>query len=147
MATILILNGPNLNLLGSRQPEIYGNATLADIEAACQAKGAALGLTVAFRQSNHEGVLIDWVQEARSSHQGLIVNAGALSHTSIALMDALLAFDGPIVEVHLSNLYRREAFRHHSYVSKTATGVIAGLGAQGYALALDALAARLSPSP
>jgi 3-dehydroquinate dehydratase-2 len=143
---ILILNGPNLNLLGSRQPEIYGRETLADIGQACQAHAAGLKLAVTFRQSNHEGHLIDWIQEARGIMAGIIINAGAYSHTSIALRDALLAVELPVIEVHLSNIYRREAFRQHSYISAAAHGVICGLGAHGYLLALDAIA-RLAPSP
>ncbi len=142
--SILVLNGPNLNLLGEREPAIYGRQTLADIEAGCAAHGAALGLAVELRQSNAEGELVTWVQEARRRHHGLIVNAGAYSHTSVALLDALLAVDLPVIEVHLSNPFRREAFRHRSYVSLAATGVICGLGADGYRLALDALARRLA---
>lgn len=137
---ILVLNGPNLNLLGTRQPEIYGTTTLADIAASCAERGAALGLEVDFRQSNAEGELVGWVQEARTRHAGLVVNAGAYSHTSVALLDALTASDLPVIEVHLSNIFRREAFRHHSYVSLAATGVICGLGARGYLLALDGMA-------
>ena len=142
-ARILVLNGPNLNLLGQREPEVYGKDTLADIEARAAAKAEGLGLEVDFRQSNAEAELVSWVQEARETAKGLIVNAAALTHTSVALLDALLAFEGPIIEVHLSNIYRREDFRHHSYVSRAATGVICGLGAQGYELALEALAERL----
>ena len=143
MNPIYVLNGPNLNLLGQREPHLYGTTTLRDIETRLNARAAALGLTIDFRQSNHEGVLIDWVQEARGKASALIVNAAGLTHTSVALMDALLAADLPIIEVHLTNIYRREAFRHHSYVSHAATGIICGLGAKGYELALDALAARL----
>lgn len=138
--TVLILNGPNLNMLGLRQPEIYGRETLADVEALCQARGQALGLAVDFRQSNSEGELITWVQEARTKADGLIVNAGGYSHTSIALMDALLACDKPVIEVHISNIFRRDQFRHHSYVSLAARGVICGLGPKGYTLALEAMA-------
>lgn len=140
---IYVLNGPNLNLLGQRQPHLYGAATLGDIETRLRDRASVLGLAVEFRQSNHEGVLIDWVQEARLKAAGIIINAGGLTHSSVALMDALLAADLPIIEVHLTNIYRREAFRHHSYVSHAATGIICGLGAQGYELALDALAERL----
>lgn len=140
---VLVLNGPNLNLLGQREPEIYGRTTLADIAAACEAKAGALGLEVDFRQSSHEGTLVDWIHEARERAAGLILNAGAYTHTSIALHDALAAFSGPIVEVHLSNVFRRESFRHHSYISPVATGVICGFGADSYLLALDAVAARL----
>jgi 3-dehydroquinate dehydratase II len=137
---VLVLNGPNLNLLGTRQPEIYGRETLADIEAACRAHAGTLGLDLDFRQSNHEGALVDGIQEARLRCAGLIVNAGAYTHTSVAILDALLAADMPIVEVHLSNIHRREEFRHLSYVSKAATGMICGFGSHGYLLALDALA-------
>lgn len=138
--TILIVNGPNLNLLGVREPEVYGSDTLGDIEAACAERAEELGLAIDFRQSNAEGEIVTWIQDARAAHDGLIVNAGAYSHTSIAILDALLALDLPIIEVHLSNLFRRESFRHQSYVSVAATGLICGLGAQGYLLALDALA-------
>ena len=139
-ATVFVINGPNLNLLGEREPEIYGRETLADIEAACHARGKKLGLGVVFHQSNHEGALIDWVHEARKAAAGLAINAGGLTHTSVALHDALNAFAGPIIEVHLSNIHRRENFRHHSYVASAATGSICGLGSHGYLLALDALA-------
>lgn len=138
--TVLILNGPSLNLLGTREPEIYGTQTLGDIEAQCRTVAGRLGLTVDFRQSNHEGELVSWVHEARDTTQGLIVNAAAYSHTSVALLDALLAYEPPVIEVHLSNLFRREAFRHHSHVSSAAQGMICGLGARGYTLALEALA-------
>jgi 3-dehydroquinate dehydratase II len=138
--TILILNGPNLNLLGVREPSTYGRETLADIEEACLERAAGLGLAVEFRQSNHEGQLVDWIQEARETADGIILNAGAYTHTSVAILDALTASELPVIEVHLSNVYRREAFRHHSYVSQVARGVIAGLGAHGYELALEAIA-------
>ena len=140
MPTVFILNGPNLNLLGVREPSIYGRATLGDIEERCAARAGALGLEIDFRQSNHEGQLVDWIQEARESADGIILNAGALTHTSVALLDALSAAELPVIEVHLSNIFRREGFRHHSYVSLAANGVICGLGAKGYELALDALA-------
>jgi 3-dehydroquinate dehydratase-2 len=140
MRSILILNGPNLNMLGTRQPEIYGAETLGDIEIAAKAHATPLGMDIDFRQSNHEGVLVDWVQEARTTRHGIIVNAGAYTHTSVALLDALLAAELPVVEVHLSNIHRRDAFRHHSYVSQAAVGMIAGFGSQGYLLALDAMA-------
>lgn len=141
-STVLILNGPNLNLLGTRQPEIYGRETLDDIRALCADRAAHLGLAVDFRQSNHEGVLVDWVQEARTAERfaGIILNAAAYTHTSVALLDALSACETPVVEVHLSNIHKRESFRHHSYVSKAAVGMICGFGSHGYVLALDALA-------
>ena len=143
MATVFILNGPNLNLLGVREPSIYGRDTLGDVEERCTARAAGLGLEIDFRQSNHEGQLVDWIQEARESADGIILNAGALTHTSVALFDALSAADLPIIEVHLSNIFRRESFRHHSYISLAANGVICGLGAQGYELALDAIASLI----
>ncbi len=140
---VLLLNGPNLNMLGTREPEVYGRATLADLEAACRGRAGELGLGLECRQSNHEGELVDWIQGARGSADGLVINPGALTHTSIALLDALQAVALPAVEVHLSNIHRREDFRHRSYVSLAATGVIMGLGQHGYLLALEALAARL----
>ena len=140
---ILILNGPNLNLLGQREPDVYGRTTLADIEAMCRDEGARLGFGVECRQSNGEGELVTWVQEVPGRFAGLILNAGAYSHTSVALLDALRTLDEPLIEVHLSNIYRRETFRQHSYVSLAAKGVICGLGAQGYLMALRALAAML----
>ncbi len=140
MPTVFILNGPNLNLLGVRDPTIYGHDTLADIEERCLARAAALHLAIDFRQTNHEGQLVDWVQEARESADGIILNAGAFTHTSLAVLDALSAAELPVIEVHLSNVFRREKFRHRSYVSLAATGVICGLGAQGYELALEAIA-------
>lgn len=142
--TIHILNGPNLNLLGTREPEIYGSETLDDLHARCERKAKALGYEVVFRQSNHEGELVSWVQEARERAAGLIVNAGAFTHTSVALLDALLSCSVPIVEVHLSNIFRREPFRHRSYVSKAAKGVICGFGGLGYELAIEALATSLA---
>ena len=143
MSTVFILNGPNLNLLGVRDPSVYGHDTLADIEERCLARAAALDLQIDFRQTNHEGQLVDWVQEARESAEGIILNAGALTHTSVAVLDALSAAGLPIIEVHLSNIFRRESFRHHSYVSLVANGVICGLGAQGYELALEAIASLI----
>jgi 3-dehydroquinate dehydratase-2 len=137
---IMVLNGPNLNLLGTRQPDVYGKETLADIEAMCAKRGAALGLEVDFRQTNSEGEIVDAIQEARTAHAGLIVNAGAYTHTSVALLDALLACEKPVIEVHLSNIYQRDEFRQHSYVAKAAVGAICGLGGHGYELALEALA-------
>ena len=135
MKTILLLNGPNLNLLGKRQPEIYGRETLADVEALARA-ACAPGFAVEAKQSNWEGQLIDWVQEARDGAAGIVINPGAFTHTSVALLDALNAFDGPVIEVHISQIHRREPFRHHSYVSKRADAVIAGLGIDGYAAAV-----------
>ena len=140
---VLLLNGPNLNLLGIRQPDIYGAETLADVEAACATRAASLGLTLESAQSNHEGVLVDAVQAARDRTQAIVINPGAFSHTSVALLDALNAYDGVVIEVHISNIHRREAFRHHSYVSIRADAVIAGCGTQGYLFALDRVATRL----
>jgi 3-dehydroquinate dehydratase-2 len=141
---VLILNGPNLNMLGSRQPDVYGRETLSDIETSCRQHGKDLGLTVDCRQSNSEGELVGWIQDARKDHGGIVINPGAYSHTSIAIMDAFLATELPVIEVHLSNIHRREAFRHLSYVSKVAEAVICGLGSQGYFVALDAMARRLN---
>ncbi len=141
---VFALNGPNLNLLGQRQPEIYGAATLADVERDCAALCAELGLALDFRQSNHEGVLVDWVQEARGAARAIVINPGAYTHTSVALLDALNAFDGPVIEVHISNVHKREEFRRHSYVSLRADGVIAGCGTDGYLLALRRVASLLA---
>ncbi len=138
--TILVLNGPNLNILGAREPDVYGHETMAEIEAACAKRASALGLTVEFRQSNSEGELVDWIQGARNGYAGLIVNAGAYTHTSVALLDALLACEVPVIEVHLSNILQRDDFRHHSYVSKAARGLICGFGGFGYEMALEAAA-------
>lgn len=140
---ILILNGPNLNLLGTRQPEVYGPTTLNDIEAICAAKAISLGVTVAFVQSNHEGVLIDRLHAARGVFDGIILNAGAYTHTSIALMDAVSSIMLPVVELHLSNIDAREAFRHQSYIAPVAIGQICGFGAAGYPLAMEALTGYL----
>jgi 3-dehydroquinate dehydratase-2 len=140
---VYVLNGPNLNLLGAREPEIYGSATLADVETLCADTAAAHGLTIRFLQSNAEHQLIDWIQEARAAAAAIVINPAALSHTSIALLDALSAFEGPVVEVHISQIHRREPFRHQSYVSKRADAVICGCGVQGYALALAHVAAKL----
>lgn len=137
---IFILNGPNLNLLGLRQPEVYGTQTLEDVAEACSALAEDLGLSVRFHQSNHEGALVDWVHEARFAAAGIIINPAAYSHTSIAILDALNAFDGPVIEVHISNIHKREAFRHHSHVSSRADGVIAGCGVEGYLLAVRRMA-------
>jgi 3-dehydroquinate dehydratase-2 len=139
-STILILNGPNLNLLGTREPEIYGAATLADIEASCHAHGKQARVSVDFRQSNHEGELVTWIQEARDSADAIIINAGAYTHTSVAIHDALKASGLPIVELHLSNVYKRESFRHKSFISSVADGVMCGFGAHGYVLAMQAAA-------
>jgi 3-dehydroquinate dehydratase-2 len=144
-SSILIVNGPNLNMLGRREPEIYGRDTLADIEAACREKAAGLGLAIDFRQSNKEGDLVEWAQSAGAAHKGIIVNAGGYTHTSVALLDALVASGLPVIEVHLSNIFRREEFRHHSYVSRAASGVICGFGLKGYLMALDAMAQIVRP--
>jgi 3-dehydroquinate dehydratase-2 len=141
---VYILNGPNLNLLGQRQPEIYGGETLADVVQACTDLAGSLGLTVKPLQSNHEGQLVDWIQEARLNGSAIILNPGAYSHTSVAILDALNTFDGPVIEVHISNIHKREAFRHHSFVSSRADGVIAGCGTQGYLLALRRVANLLA---
>ena len=134
--TIFILNGPNLNLLGKREPEIYGHETLADVESRCAAIAGPRGVAVSLRQSNHEGEIIDWIHEAREAAAGIVINPAAFTHTSVAILDALNAYDGPVIEVHISNVHKREAFRHHSYVSLRADGVIAGCGTEGYRLAL-----------
>ena len=141
--TVFVLNGPNLNLLGKRQPEIYGRETLADVAALCRRVAAEHGLTVEFRQSNREYELIDWIHEARENAAAIVINPAGYSHTSVAILDALAAFAGPIVEVHISNIHKREPFRRHSYVSTVAAGVIAGCGTQGYALALQRVASLL----
>ena len=143
MAKILILNGPNLNLLGTRQPEVYGATTLDDIEALCRAHVAETGTELEFAQSNHEGALLDLIHGAKDSHDGIVLNAGAYTHTSIALMDAISSVGVPVVEVHLSNIHAREPFRHTSHISRVAIGQICGFGAQSYVLALDALTEHL----
>ena len=137
---VVVLNGPNLNLLGQREPEIYGRGSLDDLKVATVARGKTHGLAVDFRQTNDEGELVTAIQTARSSAAGIIINAAAYTHTSVAILDALLASDLPVIEVHLSNIYKREEFRHHSYVSRAATGVICGFGVHGYELAMDAMA-------
>lgn len=137
---VFVLNGPNLNMLGLREPEIYGRDTLEDVKKRVEARAKTAGVTVDFRQSNHEGELIGWIQEARSGASGIILNACSLTHTSIGILDALSAAELPVIEVHLSNIFRRESFRHHSYVSLGAKGVICGLGVHGYELALEAMA-------
>ena len=133
---VTILNGPNLNLLGKREPGIYGHETLEDVEKSCAAVALEFGLSVKLLQSNWEGQLVDWVQEARLEAAGIVINPGALTHTSVALLDALNTFEGPVFEVHISQIHKREAFRHHSYVSLRADGVMAGFGVEGYALAM-----------
>lgn len=144
---IYVLNGPNLNLLGTREPEIYGAETLSDVENRTRAKAEALGHTIEFKQSNQEGELVDWIQQARNEACALVINAGAYTHTSVAILDALLATDIPCIEVHLSNIFQREEFRHHSYLSRASTGVICGFGAKGYELAIEAIADQLSSNP
>lgn len=140
MSLIYVLNGPNLNLLGKRQPEIYGRETLADVEAACARVASELGHEIRFHQSNREYEIIDWIHEAREDAAGIVINPAAFTHTSVAILDALNTFDHPVIEVHISNVHKREAFRHHSYVSIRADGVIAGLGTEGYQLAIRRLA-------
>lgn len=142
--TVFILNGPNLNLLGKRQPEIYGADTLEDVQTQCRETASRYGITIDLRQSNHEGQIIDWIHQARDEAAGIIINPGAFTHTSVAILDALNAYDGPVLEVHISNVHKREAFRHHSYVSLRAEGVIAGFGVQGYRLAVDRMGTLLS---
>ena len=142
---IYILNGPNLNLLGQREPEIYGSDTLDQIEDRCDTRARQSAVSMVFRQTNSEGELVDWIQEAGSHSSGLIINAAGYTHTSVAIMDALTTLDVPIIEVHLSNIFKREPFRHHSYISAAATGVICGLGTQGYERAIDAIVDILGP--
>ena len=137
---IYILNGPNLNLLGEREPEIYGYQTLADVEARCAELAKSLGMEIRFLQTNHEGQLVDWIHEARQKAGSIIINPAAYTHTSISILDALLMFEGTVIEVHLSNIHKRERFRHHSYVSKRADGVILGCGIEGYELAIRRVA-------
>lgn len=137
--TVYFLNGPNANLYGLDKSGTYGRESFASIKKRCEDHAASLGLTIDFRQSNHEGVLVDWIQEAREKAEGIVINAAGLTYTSVPILDALLAFEGPIIEAHMSNIWKREPFRHHSYVSRAATGVIAGLGALGYELALTAV--------
>jgi 3-dehydroquinate dehydratase II len=146
MTTVLVLNGPNLNLLGQREPAVYGSATLADVEESCRVVASELGWTLDFRQSNHEGELVDWIQEAGRAQRagelvGVVLNAAAYTHTSIALHDAIAGSEATVIELHISNVHRRETFRHHSYISPVAAGIIVGLGVAGYPLALRALAA------
>ncbi len=141
---VLILNGPNLNLLGKREPEIYGYETLKDVEDLCKKTALSQNVEIDFRQSNHEGTLIDWIQEARDTFDGIVINPAAYTHTSVAIHDALQAAETPVVEVHLSNIHKREEFRHTSYVSKSADGVICGLGTHGYQLGLEAVCRLIS---
>jgi len=141
---VYVLNGPNLNLLGSREPDIYGAESLDDVRARTLEKAGKMGLEIEFRQSNREGELVDWIQEAREKASALIVNAGAYTHTSVAILDALLAADIPCIEVHLSNIFQREDFRQHSYISQASQGVICGFGAKGYEFAVEAVAEHLS---
>lgn len=143
MTSILVLNGPNLNLLGTRQPEVYGSTTLAQIETDCQARASDLGIALEFLQSNHEGALVDALHAAKGVHDGIVLNAGAYTHTSIALMDAIASVELPVIELHLSNVHAREPFRHVSYISRVAVGLICGFGPAGYPLAIQALADRL----
>ena len=142
---IFVLNGPNLNLLGKRQPHIYGSETLADVEAECRKLAAEHGLEVRFHQSNREYEIIDWIHEAREIAGGIVINPAAFTHTSVAILDALNTFDGPVIEVHISQVHKREAFRHHSYVSHRADAVMAGFGTQGYTLAIQRLARLINP--
>ena len=144
MKTITVLNGPNLNMLGLRQPHIYGASTLDDVENLCAETACELGLGIDFRQSNIEGELVSWIQECRGRSAGIIINPAGYTTTSIAMLDALLIADQPVIEVHITNIHKREEFRHHSYISKVATGVICGLGVAGYALALRAMAGILA---
>ncbi len=143
MPSVLILNGPNLNLLGTRQPDVYGHTTLADIEQMCRDHGQSIEMEVSFEQSNHEGTLIDAIHAARGKHDGIVLNAGAYTHTSIALMDAIASVELPAIELHLSNVHAREDFRHRSFIAKVCTGIICGFGAHGYILAMDALKAKI----
>jgi 3-dehydroquinate dehydratase-2 len=143
---IYVLNGPNLNLLGTREPEIYGRSTLKDVEKLCRNAGAAHGIAVEFRQSNHEGVIVDWIHEAAAENAlGIVLNPAGFTHTSVAIHDAIKAVDVPVIEIHISNIHAREPWRHHSYVSLAAKAVICGFGIVGYALAIDGIAAMASP--
>ena len=147
MTSVLVLNGPNLNLLGTRQPEIYGKTTLSDVEAMCAAHGQTIGIEVTCQQSNHEGALVDAIQGAKGVHDGVVLNAGAYTHTSIALHDAIVGVELPVVELHLSNIHARETFRHTSFIAPVAVGMICGFGARGYILAIDALIGHLGGTP
>ncbi len=143
---LLILNGPNLNMLGVREPEIYGHQTLDDIRALCEGHAATAGAEIDFRQSNSESELVGWIQEAREKADAIVINPAAFTHTSVAIMDALLVFGKPVVEIHISNIFQREAFRHHSYISAAAKGIISGFGAYGYVLAMDAACRMIDPA-
>lgn len=142
-STIFVLNGPNLNMLGKREPAIYGSDTLDDVRRIVDAHAGKLGVVADFRQTNHEGALIEWIHEARERAAGIVLNAGAYTHTSVAIYDALRSAERPVIEVHLSNIFAREGFRHHSYVAMAALGVICGFGVKGYTMAIDAMAAHL----
>lgn len=144
MSSIMIINGPNLNLLGKREPEIYGTTTLAEIQAECQKLADARGYELEFLQSNHEGAIIDWIHEARDRSDAILINPGAYTHTSVAIRDALTAFNGPIVECHLSNVHAREEFRHHSYISPVVSSIIIGAGWRGYTMGLGFLIEKLA---
>lgn len=144
MTQILLLNGPNLNLLGTRQPELYGHATLADVERDAVALGETLGLSVECKQSNYEGQLVEWIQEARNGVAGIVINPAAYTHTSVAILDALNMFEGPVIEVHISDIHKREEFRHHSFVSYRSDEAVIGQGVEGYSIALKILAERLA---
>lgn len=142
--TIYVLNGPNLNLLGTREPELYGHATIADVERLCRATAQRFGLNVEFRQSNHEGEIIDWIQEARAQNaKGLVINPAGFTTTSVAILDALLTMETPVIEIHITNIHKREAFRRHSYISRVARAVVCGFGVEGYGLAITGLAAMI----
>ncbi|MBB4574241.1 type II 3-dehydroquinate dehydratase [Rhizobium lentis] len=143
MSLIYVLNGPNLNLLGKRQPHIYGHETLADVEASCRTLASELGHELRFHQSNREYEIIDWIHEARENGVGIVINPAAFTHTSLAILDALNTFEGPVIEIHISNVHKRESFRHHSFVSHRADGVIAGLGTEGYQLGIRRVATML----
>ncbi|AIC27145.1 UNVERIFIED_ORG: 3-dehydroquinate dehydratase-2 [Rhizobium etli] len=143
MSLIYVLNGPNLNLLGKRQPHIYGHETLADVEASCRRLASELGHELRFHQSNREYEIIDWIHEARENGAGIVINPAAFTHTSLAILDALNTFEGPVIEIHISNVHKRESFRHHSFVSHRADGVIAGLGTEGYQLGIRRVATML----
>ncbi len=146
MSLIYVLNGPNLNLLGKRQPHIYGHETLADVEASCRRLASELGHELRFHQSNREYEIIDWIHEARENGAGIVINPAAFTHTSLAILDALNTFEGPVIEIHISNVHKRESFRHHSFVSHRADGVIAGLGTEGYQLGIRRVATMLKTS-